>query len=271
MGSMTAAERRVARALLASYPAAGLDSAGSLAATAQTSAATVVRLVQKLGFDGFPGFQTTLRAELSSRRVGPIDRAAVAPPGDAREKILHDLSQALSDLAATVSATVPPTEFAAAVRLLADNRRTIWLLGGRASQPLAVYIAAHLSRFRSGVSVLPRYAGGHDAVLVDANRRTVLVAFDFRRYEQETVEVAALATERGAKVIVVTDTLMSPATASAEVVLPVAVEVPSPFDSSVGGLVLAEALLEAVLMEMGPTAVERMRRWDQLADRHLIH
>ena len=118
--------------------------------------------------------------------------------------------------------------------------------------------------------MLPRYAGGHDPVLVDANRRTVLVAFDFRRYEQETVEVAALATERGAKVIVVTDTLMSPATASAEVVLPVAVEVPSPFDSSVGGLVLAEALLEAVLMEMGPTAVERMRRWDQLADRHLI-
>jgi DNA-binding MurR/RpiR family transcriptional regulator len=56
-GELTQAERKVARILMADYPVGGLDPIAKLAAAAGVSAPTVVRLVAKLEFDGYPEFQ----------------------------------------------------------------------------------------------------------------------------------------------------------------------------------------------------------------------
>ncbi|TVZ75451.1 RpiR family transcriptional regulator [Streptomyces sp. BK340] len=48
---------KIARALTANYPAAGLDSASGLASYAGVSAPTVVRFVARLGFNGYRHFQ----------------------------------------------------------------------------------------------------------------------------------------------------------------------------------------------------------------------
>ncbi len=71
MGDLPPAERRVARALLAGYPTAGLETVARLAERAQTSAPTVVRLVGRLGFAGFGEFQDELRREIDERRRSP--------------------------------------------------------------------------------------------------------------------------------------------------------------------------------------------------------
>jgi hypothetical protein len=70
--SASAAERRIGRALLASYPAAGLDTAGRLAAAAGVSTASVVRYVASLGFAGYREFQDALREELDDRTFSPL-------------------------------------------------------------------------------------------------------------------------------------------------------------------------------------------------------
>lgn len=58
MDELTPAERKVARTLLARYPAAGLESTAALAAAAGTSKPTVLRLLVRLGvrqLSRFPG------------------------------------------------------------------------------------------------------------------------------------------------------------------------------------------------------------------------
>ena len=57
MDELTPAERKVARTLLARYPAAGLESTAALAAAAGTSKPTVLRLLARLGFGSYPDFQ----------------------------------------------------------------------------------------------------------------------------------------------------------------------------------------------------------------------
>jgi len=52
MDELTPAEKKVARTLLARYPAAGLESTAALAAAAGTSKPTVLRLLDRLGFGG---------------------------------------------------------------------------------------------------------------------------------------------------------------------------------------------------------------------------
>jgi DNA-binding MurR/RpiR family transcriptional regulator len=270
MRELTPSERRIARALLADYPVAGLVTVAELAELASASSATVVRLVRKLGFDGYPDFQSSLRDELSVPRTGPIERLKDSKADWEGSGVLQQMAGALAETARSVTATVPEVEFEDAVDLLADKARHIYLIGGRVSHVLAEYLESHLSRLRGGVTLLPQQAGRRSAALLDIERGDVLVVFDFRRYEREVVDGARLADEQGARLVLVTDVLMSPIAPRAAIVLPVRVETLSPFDSAVAGVVVVEALALGSLMALGDAGLGRMQAWDALANRDLV-
>ena len=59
--SLTRSEAQLSDIILHNYPVSGLGSITALADAADVSTPTVGRLVQKLGFDGFPEFQLALQ------------------------------------------------------------------------------------------------------------------------------------------------------------------------------------------------------------------
>lgn len=263
LGALPPAERRVARTVLAVYPAAGLGTVAGLASDSATSTATVVRLVQKLGYAGFSEFQESLRRELADRRPGPLERldAAVAAGPDP----LGSMATRLGAVASSIAATVPPAEIDAAVALLADTSRRVVLAGGRASHALAEVLGMHLNRVRAGTAVLPRDRLRRLSAVLDLGPRDVVVVVDLPRYEAATVELVARARERRARLVVVTDTNLSPVSRDAAAVLPVVVDSPSPMDTMVAAVALLEVLVLATLQAIGPPARERMQQWEELA------
>lgn len=266
MAELTPAERRVGRTLLTGYPVAGLSTVADLAAASATSSATVVRLAQKLNYGGYPQLQAALLEELSERRSGPSQRidqvdASWSTPGT----LTRQTAAAVSTIS-MLHETIPQSEFDAAVALIADPKRRVSLVGGRITGLLADYLQHHLSRARGDTCIFPIGGRGRHAALLDIGRRDVLVAFDVRRYASEVVSITEAAAQRGAAVVLLTDVFMSPAAAVADVVLPVPVEAPSPFDSSIGLLVTVEALATAVIARLGDRGVKRIREWDALAD-----
>src|ERR1700740_1249405 len=124
MDGLTPAERKVARPLLARYPAAGLESTAALAAAAGTSKPTVLRLLDRLGFGSYPEFQERLRAEVTrSMSTSPPRRAQPRrdlPSGDSVFLRAVDLR---AQLVARLRDTVPPGEIERAVSLLAGRPR----------------------------------------------------------------------------------------------------------------------------------------------------
>jgi DNA-binding MurR/RpiR family transcriptional regulator len=95
-------------------------------------------------------------------------------------------------------------------------------------------------------------------------KRDLLVTFDFRRYQGDTVRSAVAAAERGGTVILFTDPWLSPASASARHTLVTSVETAAPFDSLVPALAVVEALVAAVLDRLGQQAQHRMRLLEDL-------
>ena len=262
LASLTPAEKKVARTLIAHYPAAGLAGVVQLASRADTSTATVTRLVQKLGFEGFASFHAALLVELASREAGPRDRLNTLPrPGKGS---LATLSLALAEAVASISTAIPASEYDATVKLLGNPSRRIIMGGGRVSQAWAELFATYLTRLRRDVSVFSRDPGRRIASLLDVNTKTVVVLFDFRRYDQNTVRIAVEARRRHATVILITDHWLSPAASSADVVLPVPVEVPSPFDTGVTSMALVECLTWSVTQDLGASGESRMKDWDAI-------
>jgi DNA-binding MurR/RpiR family transcriptional regulator len=265
MGELTPAERRVARALMADYPVGGLRPVAKLAAAAGVSAPTVVRLVTKLSFDGYAEFQQSLKSEVSARLSSPLELHAQRR-GAAPADVLSRTEQILCDGIRSSFATLPAAEFEHAVRLLAEPRRRVTLIGGRFSSALAEYLGGHLEVLRPGIRVISASGADRTTAMLDMSKRDVLVAFDYRRYQHDTVRLTGIAKQQGAVVIAFTDPYLSPIAAHADVILTSSLRSSSAFGAMTPSLALVEAVITGVVVRLGDAPRARMARYDQLHD-----
>ncbi|MBP0495934.1 MurR/RpiR family transcriptional regulator [Pararoseomonas indoligenes] len=252
----TPAEMRVAQVLLEEYPIAGLGTVASLAKRAGVSDPTVVRLIVKLGYEGFPAFQRALLGEVEDRLRSPLmmmearDEAQNAPGG-----YLASVEAALAETRRRDLAE----NHARAATMILDRKARVALHGGRFSRHLAGILHTHLVQFRPGV----RHLNGTHAEMVDAlvdlAVPDVLIVFDYRRYQADVVDFAEQAAGRGVRIILFTDTWRSPVARHAEVVFTAPVEAASPYDTMVPALAQVETLL-ACLVEQRDEGVRRRVR-----------
>jgi DNA-binding MurR/RpiR family transcriptional regulator len=262
MTELRPAERKVARTLLADYPSAGLNTVAELAARASVSGPSVVRFAQAIGFDGFPALQARLRAELTQHSTGPLARATWQVDAGSQSDLLVRRAADLTKIALDSLAAIPPADLDAAIELISDTSRRLFLAGGRFTRLIAEYLALHLEQVRPRVRHLRDPLGADLGQVLDISRRDVYVLIDVPRYQLSMVELAATVRRHGATIILITDEQLSPAAAHATVVLPTAVASPSPFFSVTTAFILAELLVVPVLDRLGDAAHTRMAIWD---------
>ena len=263
MDALTASERNVARVILTDYPMSGLDSIASLASKASVSPPTVLRLVAKLGFAGWPQFQAALREEVAQRLASPLEmydqRRGTTP--------LHDevhaegiFIRALETSFARLKVDVVDE----AVRALTDPKSRIHVIGGRFSTALGVYFATHLQMLRPHVSAVSEIPIHRSNALLDMGRNDVVVALDFRRYQRDTIDFGVAAAQMGARIILLTDPWLSPLVNSAKTVITVETTSPSPFDSFVSAMGVLELLIHRISESVGDDSLGRMKALDEL-------
>lgn len=265
--SLTPLERALTAHLTRHWPVAGLGPMSQLAREAKVSMPTVLRLVRKLGFSGYPDFQARLRTEVEARLEQPPARREGWISGAPGAHILNRYADAvLTNLTRTLE-HVDHAEFDACADLMADPARRIHAVGGRITHALARYLAMQLSLVRPGVAVLPDAANAWPAALLDLAPGDVLVVFDIRRYEAAIAGLAELAAEQGAEVVLLTDPWISPVARHAAHRLSAQIEAPAAWDSTAVLLVLAETLLAAVQERIWPETETRTRALERLYDR----
>jgi DNA-binding MurR/RpiR family transcriptional regulator len=263
MDDLTPAERKVARALLARYPAAGLESSATLAAAAGTSKPTVLRLLARLGFGSYPDFQERLRAEVTrSMSASPLSRARARRAAPSDDSVFRRAVEQRGRLVTRLQDTVPPGEIERAVSLLAGRPKHVIISGGYFSRLIARILAMQLDQLIPNVDYADEPLGADVGKYLRAGRNSVAIVFDLRRHELAANEIVSMAKTRGASVILISDESLSPSAEEADIVLPVAVD-GMPFDSFSGLLVLAESLVDAVFDRVGDAAIERMADWER--------
>jgi DNA-binding MurR/RpiR family transcriptional regulator len=270
LGECSPAERRVARAVMSSYPAAGLETVAKLSQRAGTSAPSVLRFASRLGFGSFPEFQQALRNELEARSASPLAALGQGKEAAAVRSADAQLEPHAGSFTSGIERTLqrlPAGELTAAISLLSDAQRRVTVGGGRFTRLLAEYLVQHLMQLRPGVRSLPEAAVPRADMVLGVEKRDVVVLFDYRRYEPATLDVAQQAQEQGAKIILLTDRWLSPAASLATVVLPSYVDSPSAYDSYVPSLAVIEVLVAGVLQTLGDGAVTRMHKFEALSQR----
>ncbi len=267
LGEMTPAERRVARTLLATYPTAGLESLPQLADGAGVTGPTVLRFVRKVGFDGYPDFQRSLREEVQARTEGlpSLYRTRGATQDD---DVLRQSQEAfMRALGATLESSSLQEELAQVVVLLSDRKRRIWFVGGRFSQLVATYLCLQLRMLRPGCAMIGEAPERRVLDSMEISRRDVLCLFDYRRYQQDTIAAGKVAAEQGAVLVVFTDPWLTPAVEHGRHVLISHADSASPFDSLLGAFALAELITAKVVVALGDDGRSRVAELESVGER----
>jgi DNA-binding MurR/RpiR family transcriptional regulator len=268
--------KAAARYVLDSPKEAAIQSMRSVAGHAKLQPAAMLRFARELGFDSYESFRALYVNWLSSGETTFVARARslrARQAGRGRGKLLADIyDMEVSSLDRTLGAT-NAAAFVAANKIMVAARR-IYILGLRSLFPAAYYLD-YACRLFSDKSVLMSGIGG---TIADELRRVtdkdVLVGFSFEPYAQLTVDAVRYATERGVKIVAITDRVVSPIAERASVVLLAPNVGVSMFPSILPAMVVAHALASlmiaaggaATLGEIGKSEAQ-LKRLRAYADR----
>jgi len=265
--NLTGAERKLASALLADYPFAGLETIQTLADRTKVSAPSITRFLHKIGCQGYQDFQRCLIEELKERQWSPIDIRKATLPTKAGH--LADYVERAAIVARSVADNVTEDQFERVCALLSDESRSVYVLGGRISESIGTLLSRHLRQMRRHVFQLPGDPEQWPEYLLRMRSRDILVIFDFRRYQRNLEEAARLAAlERQVRIVLITDKWMSPISGKASEILAVPIENGTAWDCWVGAVALVEAIIGQVSETNWEATRTRIEAWDALRLNH---
>lgn len=262
MDVMPAGERRAAQTLIASYPVIGLKTVAEFSQAAGVSSPTILRFVARLGFQNYPEFQAALQDELAAQLQSPASRAGMPQPLR-RGNVPATVEATLENIRETFR-HVSEKQIAEIVALLAQPNADVFLIGGRFTDPVARYMAAHLTIIRPNVLHLTGQESNWRDRLIDMGRRDVLLIFDIRRYQESLLRFAEKAHQRGVHIVLFSDQWLSPIARFARHVIACRTAVPSPWDSSASLFVIAEMLIGELTRRLEAESARRIGEMEDL-------
>ncbi|MBB6304964.1 MULTISPECIES: MurR/RpiR family transcriptional regulator [Rhizobium] len=254
-------QMKVAARWLVDHPTeVALLSMREQARRARVPPATLTRLAKRLGFDGFDklkeGFADSIRErpecfagsgeELLARGEIGGDGVLICDTVDALQAHLSRFAQP-SAIAA----------LAAAADLIAEAKQ-ILCIGRRSSFPVA-YLMHHVgSLLGSPTTLIDGMGGSSDDALRSVGPEDILVAVTVSPYTRFTIQAAEFAVSRGAKLVALTDSELSPIAKISKVVIRVRTEVPSFIHTMTPALAAVECLMELVAARRGSCALRAL-------------
>lgn len=251
---LTPAERRVAEVVLRQPELVAFGTVAELAEASQAGAATVVRLASKLSYDGFTALQVAVQKELSNQLRPAAVRIREARGGLAVQRHLHQEHANVQDTLLGLEERVIEDT---AVHLV-NLDRSVLVLSGDASTGVALQFVGDLGALRPGVEMLNGNEVAVSRRLSQVRSGDTLITIDLRRYDRWVVDAAKEATRRGAWLLALTDSALSPLAGMADQSMVLSAGGVGPFDSHVGTLALLNLLVGSAAGRLRGTATDRL-------------
>jgi DNA-binding MurR/RpiR family transcriptional regulator len=203
----------------------GLDGIQQLATQCSVQPSAVVRFAKHFGFSGYSEMQAIFREDLS-RQIAPSRNYKarirdIIESGAGRLSSVEIASEFLSGSLAgmqELQSSLHGPSFKKAVELLAASD-CIWIAASRRSFPIAVYLDYALQHTDKRIGLVTGMGNMHLGQIRSVRKGDVMLAISFTPYAEETIGIAQAAVDRGAKLIAITDSRMSPLAKLAQISL----------------------------------------------------
>ena len=237
-------QKQIARFILEHYDKAAFMTASRLGVTVGVSESTVVRFATELGYDGYPHLQRALQ-EMIRNKLTSVQRMEVAGDRMGGRDVLQTVLHADTDMIRVTLDEIDRDAFQGAVDALMGAKR-IYILGVRSSSALASFLGFYFNLLFENVTLV--HTNSVSEIFEQVLRvgpGDVLFGISFPRYSKRTLSAMKYARDRGARVIALTDSQLSPLARVADHVLLARSDMASFVDSLVAPLSVINALIVA--------------------------
>lgn len=234
-----------------------LLSVRAAAARLSTDPATMVRIVQRMGFENYRSFQNYLR-DLSIANATALDgmRESAKTPGEIPDYLNATMEQDVRNLNA-VRTKLDAKRLASVAKRIHGARRRL-ILGGDLAENLVHYLEHSLALI--GLPVFTATTMGRSLHITRSmGKGDVVIAISFRKGLRQTVEGMQRAKNNGAYCIGITGTYVSPIARFADEFFVAPVESSSFIDSYVAPMSLANLILVACANYNRETSLSLLR------------
>ena len=179
------------------------------------SSATIVRFCRTLGFKGYTEFSKLIQQSLQSDLTAFNRFKLKNVMGDYKEEspepksIYHKLLRQEINNTANLLESIHKENYIKCLDLMLKADR-FCVSGSLAASTLALYLGQNLSKINHQTDIIQHSGIPAFAALEKITKDSVVFLLSFPRYPQETITFGRIAQKRGAHVIAITDTPMSP-------------------------------------------------------------
>lgn len=263
-------QRRIADFITHHYDEAAFMTAAKLGEEVGISESTVVRFATELGFEGYPQFQKALQ-ELIRSKLTIVQRLDVTRARMRDDEVLRQV--ALSDIN-NIRRTIEDLDdsiFYSAVDAIV-NARQVYVFGAGSCKHLAGFLT-HYLQLLVGKTRRVTVASPSQICeqMIDLSPEDVVIGISFPRYSKISVQAMHYAQNKGATVIALTDSALSPIAPYATNLLTAHSDMASVVDSLVAPLSVINALIVALSLRTMESTRTKLEELEQLWNSYEVY
>lgn len=247
MGNFSKGQKLIAKYIEEHYDKAAFMTASKLGSTVGVSESTVVRFAAELGYSGYPKLQKAMQ-EMIRDRLTSVQRIEVTSSRIGNSDVLESvLNQDIEKIRRTLEET-SKEDFYKAVDVI-SKAKNIYIYAVRSAAALASFLGYYYSLIFENVNIIN--TNGKSNIyesMFRINKDDVMIGISFPRYSTSTVDAVKFASNRGAKVIAITDSMASPVVKPVDYVIIAKSDMASVVDSLVAPLSVINALIVATVL-----------------------
>ena len=258
MPGFSKGQKAIARYIEEHYDKAAFMTASKLGATVGVSESTVVRFATEVGYEGYPELQKAMQ-EMIRSKLTSVQRMEVTSNRIGKADILDSvLNQDIDKIRRTME-EISHEEFYSAVDSIV-NARKIYILATRSSAAIGRFLGYYFNLIFEQVS------------LVNTTSETEIYEQMMRiSYSKMAVKALRFASDRGAKVIALTDSMASPLVPPSNHVLLARSDMASIVDSLVAPRSVVNALIVAIALRKKEEVIETFDQLERIWDEYEVY
>lgn len=239
-------QKLIAEYILKNYDKAAFMTAARLGVSVGVSESTVVRFANELGFSGYPKLQKALQ-ELIKNKLTTVQRLELSNDYVSEGYALKGVLKAdMENIRATLE-KINYNTFEEVINKIFEAK-SIYIIGLRSSTALAEFLGFYLNVILKNVRTVSYGISDIFEQMINAGEGDLVIGIGFPRYATRTIDALNFAKDRGADVLAITDSLLSPLASKADYTLIAQSNMASFVDSLVAPLSVINALIIAVGM-----------------------
>ena len=270
MPQFSKGQKLIAKYIEEHYDKVAFMTASKLGATVGVSESTVVRFATEIGYAGYPQLQRAMQ-EMIRSKLTSVQRLEITAENVELPNMLDAIFNQDIDIIRRTMEETSHESFYKAVDAIVSSRK-VYILGARSSLALATFLSYYFNLIFENVKLVNLTSEAETfEQMIHVGETDAVIGISFPRYSRKAVKAMHFASDRGANVIAITDSMLSPLAEPAEFVLIARSDMASFVDSLAAPLSLINALIVTTAIKKKDEVVDSFNKLENIWDEYGVY